>query len=212
MDDIINFRKKFFSSDSSFKVKDQKIDECVADFYRKEIESTGRQYIDSAYVRSIIGAVVSWVRGDYKCCFFTGGVGLGKTAMLKAIIKLFDMARDPINIPPLKCRALVYYDATELCEKYVTSEDARYESFNCKLLVIDDLGCEPEVSVSFGNKKKPINEILVARYASRLPTIISSNITPEEFAERYGNRVADRVNETFQFIEYPPHESFRRLR
>jgi DNA replication protein DnaC len=80
------------------------------------------------------------------------------------------------------------------------------------LLVIDDLGCEPEVSVSFGNKKKPINEILVARYASRLPTIISSNLTPEEFAERYGNRVADRVNETFQFIEYPPHESFRRLR
>ena len=126
-------------------------------------------------------------------------------------MRLFDILRDPITIPPLRCRSIVLYDASELCNKYMSSDDVRYEVLNCKALFIDDLGTEGIQYYSYGNVCKPINDIILARYAARLPTIVTTNLNLGEFANRYGDRVSDRLNEIYAMIECPKHESYRRM-
>ena len=214
MDKINFFRKKFYDIEypAPLAQPDQSWQQDVEQLYRAEVEKSGRNYIRDEYVVSIITQLASWIVGDYTSCLICGGVGLGKTAILKALIRIFDNYRDPINIPPLRCRALVYADASELCHRYVANDDVRYEMHNFKLLVIDDVGCEEDYYQWFGNKIVPVKEIILARYALRLPTILATNLMPQQFAERYGNRVADRVNELYEIIVCSDHESFRRIK
>jgi DNA replication protein DnaC len=67
------------------------------------------------------------------------------------------------------------------------------------LLVIDDLGME--FVDKKGNFTSMLDEILAVRHGNRLRTIITANLTLEEFSERYGDRLLDRVKEDGVFYE-----------
>lgn len=43
-------------------------------------------------------------------------------------------------------------------------------------------------------------ELLEYRYNNQLFTAITTNLTPKEVREKYGNRIADRFNEMMQVI------------
>jgi DNA replication protein DnaC len=49
--------------------------------------------------------------------------------------------------------------------------------------------------MDFGNVMYPIIDILTKRYDMQLFTIITTNLTPAEIREKYGDRIADRMNE-----------------
>lgn len=59
-----------------------------------------------------------------------------------------------------------------------------------RLVLIDDLGAEPETAW----RTSTIGRIIDTRWANRLPTIITSNLTFAELAARYSTRVTSRIN------------------
>jgi DNA replication protein DnaC len=66
------------------------------------------------------------------------------------------------------------------------------------VLAIDDLGDEPTAN-RYGTKEETLSRVICDRYEvfcrHRVPTFISTNMTPAEIHNRYGARVADRIRE-----------------
>lgn len=71
-------------------------------------------------------------------------------------------------------------------------------------LCIDDVGTE-DVQNSFGNRASVIADLIEARYYNRCigPLLhLTTNLTMKDVKEFYGDRVASRLRETMNIIEY----------
>jgi len=68
------------------------------------------------------------------------------------------------------------------------------------LLAIDDAGEEAAEVINYGNVQQPIVEILSYRYENMLPTLMSTNMNPQNLRSHYGARIADRMNEVMEKI------------
>lgn len=128
---------------------------------------------------------------------FCGTCGNGKTTLLYAFraalgylrdAKMFDEERK-ITIMGAKDIALSSRD-------YATLKAIR----EYPMLAIDDLGREPKEIVEYGNILSPIVDLLEYRYNEQLFTLITTNLTPKEIKDRYGERMTDRFNEMFDKI------------
>jgi DNA replication protein DnaC len=64
-------------------------------------------------------------------------------------------------------------------------------------MVIDDLGVE--YLDKNGNFLQRLDELIDERYSNYRQTIITTNLNVKAFKERYGERVADRIREGFEF-------------
>ena len=119
--------------------------------------------------------------------FMYGKTGLGKTHLSLAI------ANEVIN------RGYdVYYGSVQnIMDKLEAEHFGRLpredsikdDVLECDLLIIDDLGTE--FTTQFTNAE--LYNIINSRILSSLPTIISTNLSIEEVAERYSQRVASRI-------------------
>lgn len=69
--------------------------------------------------------------------------------------------------------------------------DAFAVYFLCVVIVLD-----------YGNVLNPVVDLLSKRYDEQLFTIATTNITPDEIRSKYGNRIADRFNETMERIVF----------
>lgn len=65
-------------------------------------------------------------------------------------------------------------------------------------LVIDDLGAEYLDEKGF--YLSLLDEVINERYAHRLPTLLTTNLTADAFKGRYGERIADRIRECGRFV------------
>lgn len=95
-------------------------------------------------------------------------------------------------------------NACQIVEDF-RSDDTRYKYEKAKsveVLLIDDLGCEPEHLMLFGTLYEPIKDILYKRYDRMLITVLTTNLGDEELYKRYGERIADRIKETFDTIVF----------
>ena len=117
---------------------------------------------------------------------FFGGTGLGKTHLSLAI------AAEALE----KGLGVVYSPAQNLLHKlekehfsYSAETPLLDDVFGCDLLILDDLGAEFSNSFS----QSLIYNIINTRLLSGRPTIISTNLTVEELAEKYTPRVASRI-------------------
>lgn len=140
--------------------------------------------------------VADWLYRQDKCgLILCGTVGNGKTTMMDAIIDLYTGQLQH------KGRSIGFrrIDAIELNR---CTDERLDELKKHPLLAIDDLGTE-NVSVKvYGNEVSPVTEILYHRYQQQLPTVITTNLTPPQLRERYGERVADRFREMMRFVIY----------
>lgn len=66
-------------------------------------------------------------------------------------------------------------------------------------LVIDDLGME--YFDEKGAFRSLLDELVNGRYSADLPLVLTTNLSGDEFKERYGDRITDRIRETGGFIE-----------
>jgi DNA replication protein DnaC len=78
----------------------------------------------------------------------------------------------------------------------------------------DDAGAEETPAKHYGESKNVLAEIIQIRYANAhlVPfnsTHITSNLTEQELAQRYGSRVYDRMLEMFNLVVFD-HGSFRK--
>lgn len=76
-------------------------------------------------------------------------------------------------------------------------------------LAIDDLG--REYSDQHGRWLAELDLLIDDRHEMRRPTVITSNLSPEEFRQRYGERIADRIRQ-MGLVVLCSGESLRRNR
>lgn len=163
--------------------------------YQLEVEHRDRDFIDDENTKDKITRVARWLYcSQQRGLVLMGGMGNGKSTMLRIIDRLFK------NTSTLG-------DAQEVFDYFKNSRGGmRY--WDEPLLLIDDLGVEPERCLDYGEVNYPITRLLLHRYNRQLTTIIATNLWFDDIQARYGDRVVDRLNETYSVITYG-NESYR---
>lgn len=120
---------------------------------------------------------------------FFGGTGLGKTHLSSAIARtVIEKGCDVFYSTAVGCLGDFEYQRFGNSTGGDESGDtSRY--FECDLLIIDDMGTE--VNNQFTTSV--LYNIINTRLSRRLSTIISTNLTQEEFRRRYWDRITSRV-------------------
>jgi len=128
--------------------------------------------------------------------FFYGGSGLGKTFLSHCIAKdLLDMGK-----------VVIYQTAPDLINIVKNSrfdENSQREVIedilDCDLLIIDDLGTEPN---STGLSQLELFNILNARLLKNKKMIISTNLPLEDFDSIYAERIKSRIFGSFDVYKF----------
>lgn len=156
------------------------------------------------YERLMIGIK----RKKSKSVFITGSIGIGKTAMMKVIQRLFkDTQR--------RFKWVSGYELKDLSETLTILEIKEIYGSGLKCdLYIDDIGFSIDVR-RYGNTVNIISEIIMDRYelyiSSGFKTHLSSNVATSiknneknipTIERLYGSRVLDRIKEMCDLITW----------
>ena len=124
----------------------------------------------------------------YKNLVFTGGTGVGKTFLTECIANALLDKSTPLHFSTA-------FNLNNQCLKYHTSfekekSDLLEPFIETDVLFIDDLGTEPifkNVTIEY------LYLIINERITKNLSTIITTNLTPNEIINRYGERIFSRL-------------------
>ena len=115
----------------------------------------------------------------------SGGTGTGKTFLLECMAS--ELIARGFNVMFTTAFAL-----NDECRKYHFSLPSKVNEFmDCDVLIIDDLGCEPllkNITVEY------LFNIINLRQKRYKPTLISTNLTPEDILNRYDDRIHSRLS------------------
>lgn len=175
--------------------------------YATECNARHMQMVLDSDTANTIAAVARWLSAETSTkgsLLLRGYVGVGKTTMLRSVSTLF------IGLGLGGFRIVSAFNLAELAK----DKDAFRELCKSDYLGIDDLGQEPNTIKDYGNERSPFEELISARYDGLKQTIISTNLVIEggrdQIAVRYGTRVADRLRELCNTINYnPAQKSYR---
>lgn len=143
-----------------------------------------------------------------------GNCGNGKTTSMNAFVSVTQYMSAMKRKEAMekgdytKATSIVVTSARRLAQ-CAKDENAMIEAKTAAVLCIDDVGLEPTEVLDFGNAINPVIEVLEHRYRQQLFTFITTNLTPKEIREKYGDRIADRFNEIMKCIVYE-NPTFRR--
>ena len=168
-----------------------------------EVEYRHRTFCSNEYLERQLHEMAHWLTSpsSHFGVMLCGGCGNGKSTVLYA----FQLLLNSLRIPKPD------NDGTY----GIRIEDAKYIAYLCKnnnesyrnlfkvdMLGIDDLGIEPAEVMDYGNVYTPVIDLLTKRYEEQLFTIITTNLTPQQIREHYGDRIADRLNEMVKKIVF----------
>jgi len=202
MVDIEKFRQCLGESKAYQRYKIGRSTEDVATM----LEETYKWYVSQRRIaynpvdtQPLIAKVARWITENRKPgLLLYGTVGSGKTTMATSLRHLLI----------IQGQRMEKISALELSRAAKGSSDDYHNYMKSEMLLIDDMGEEPEMVKNFGNEISPIIEVIYHRYDRQLLTIITSNLSDDEMRNRYGIRVSDRFKEMFDRIYYSL-ESFR---
>ena len=188
----------------------------LCEAYMREVVLRGSNSDMGENTLSYLQAVADMMTAKSTKCgiLLCGNCGNGKTTTMNAFItmcKYMDLLEArranfkneihrSLNIQQTSARRLTQVAKDENCMNEAKKAD---------VLCIDDLGLEPTEVLDFGNAINPVIEIMEHRYRQQLFTFITTNLTPKQIREKYGDRIADRFNETMKCIVYT-NPTFRR--
>ena len=124
-----------------------------------------------------------------------GQTGCGKTFLSNCIAKA--LLDEGFSVVYFTAHELFKIFEEQTFKKNVDVEDINDQIFKCDLLIIDDLGTE--FANSFTNSK--LFHCLNERLLQNKSTIISSNLSPNEMADRYSDRILSRIFSKFKYIQ-----------
>jgi len=132
----------------------------------------------------------------------TGNVGTGKTMFAKLMISARYKFRTALELVTIwqegggKYNDKFWFDAYRIFDG---------ETWNAKLLVIDELGREP-LGRCYGIQDEVLDYVICQRYTdyqrTGAATIITSNLKMEQIEERYTARVCDRLREMCDVVHF----------
>lgn len=79
-----------------------------------------------------------------------------------------------------------------------------YDAISAPLLILDDLGAEVKTPTA----KSALNDLILARYSGKLPTIITSNLSLDDLNQQYGARMYERIIQYGKAVDCG-HENLR---
>lgn len=93
----------------------------------------------------------------------------------------------------------VFVEAEDLLSIALENKALYLRVKRARVVVVDDLGAE--IADPKGHWKKTFNALFNAWYSSLAVVVITTNLTVEQFRDKYGERVADRLRERGRFVE-----------
>ncbi len=138
--------------------------------------------------------------GQSESLVLFGGTGLGKTHLSTAVARtVIERGHDVLYISAVGL--LADFELQRFGNRTVGSapsegDTARY--YDCDLLIIDDLGTE--VANQFTTSV--LYDLLNTRILRRRSTVMSTNLTQDEFRRRYWDRITSRVLGEFTVLPF----------
>ena len=143
---------------------------------------------EHANIREAVKLAKDFAKHPQDWLMFTGGYGAGKTHLAAAIANYQAERGYPamfVVVPDLldHLRAAFSPDAR-------TSFDQRFEEVRtAPLLVLDDLGTESATPWA----REKLYQIINHRYVGRLPTVITTSVSPDDLDPRIRTRILDET-------------------
>ena len=142
---------------------------------------------------------------------FMGACGNGKTTTMRALARLIEYVTEQ-TVGYSKRTVVQIYSAKELANECVALQGNPKEFrelVNREMIGIDDLGEEPKEIIEYGRVHTPIIDLISERYNRQLGMIITTNLTGEQLAAKYGPRIYDRFKEALLIVPFQ-NESYRK--
>lgn len=137
-----------------------------------------------------------------------GSYGNGKTTLAKAVQTMLGMLNLQTGYDNHSLR-IAMKGADELAALSAKSPTEFERLLDYDVVIIDDMGKEPEKMMDFGTISRPIARMLAHRYRKRLYTVVTTNLTDSDILRRYGGDIADRIAEMLLPVTFSA-PSFRR--
>lgn len=137
-------------------------------------------------------------RADSPSLLFRGGTGLGKTHLSLAIAG--EVLEKGFGVIYGSAQSFAVALEKERFDRRDEDEpsDTHSQLLSCDLLILDDLGTEfPSAYVNAA-----LYDIINSRMLSGKPTIISTNLSMKELANRYSERFASRITGFYGMMEF----------
>lgn len=166
-----------------------------------EVEYRQRSFCENDDAKAQRHQMVRWLTSDSSKLriLFCGECGNGKSTLLKAFQQLLNYLAIPIPDGQGNY-GIQITDAKYVAHLARTDYPAFLRLCQKNMLGIDDLGTEPQEVMDFGNVVTPVIDLLTKRYDEQLFTIITTNLTPKQIREHYGDRIADQLNKMVEKI------------
>lgn len=184
----------------------------IAAFYAAEVRRRQRQFVPDEYTTENLSKLADFITSPVPKfgLMLCGTVGNGKTTLMKAFQRCifyldaqhhFEFLDDKEYGQRFKPEMRIV-DVRDILRYAKTSADDYDNLRSYRMLGIDDLGKEPAEVLDYGNVLSPVIDLIEHRYDKQLFTFITSNLTPKEIREKYGERIADRFNEMLGVIVF----------
>lgn len=194
-----------------FNLSPQDALDLMAAFYQAEVQRRYREFVLDKETEDNLDHLASFITGMAPKfgVMLCGSVGNGKTTLMKAFQRciyyldskqhfafLNEFAYNGRYKPEMRI-----VDVRDILRAAKAADQAEYNTLRSyQILGIDDLGKEPAEVLDYGNVLSPVIDLIEHRYDKQLFTFITTNLTPKEIREKYGERIADRFNEMLEVI------------
>lgn len=175
--------------------------------YMAEVESRHTTFVDDNYTKkNIHGLALHLTTKQPKFgILLCGNCGNGKTTMINAfknaIIYLDNHNYFSTYFKNMDITMRIY-DAREIVHIAKTNYTLFEKVKGYDMIGLEDIGREPTEVLDYGNVLNPIVDLLENRYSLQKFTFVTTNLTPKQIREKYGNRIADRFNEMMSCIVF----------
>ena len=138
----------------------------------------------------------------HKGLWLWGNIGTGKSTMLEIVRQFcYDVRPKDIDGNYYSFRIT---SVNDVCRDFMDSNYKGVQTYiTSNRQAFDDLGTEPSRLNYYGTTVNVMEYVLLGRYERRHEsfTHVTTNLSPKQIREVYGERVYDRAKEMFNFVE-----------
>lgn len=142
-----------------------------------------------------------------KGIYLYGPVGRGKTLIMQSLMVMcsdIEKKLDAVGDRYTNRKFRIVNSKSIVNEIAATSKPEAMKKYYSGVICIDDLGAEDSYKL-YGNDMNVVGDIIIERYQryqqAGLITHATSNITPDEWRIKYGERVESRMYEMFNMVK-----------